>query len=45
MEQPLGFVAQGESGLVCRLHRYLYGLSSPLEPGLAALAPWYKSSV
>ena len=26
MEQPLGFVAQGESGLVCRLHRSLYGL-------------------
>ena len=26
MEQPLGFVAQGESGLVCRLHCSLYGL-------------------
>ena len=26
MEQPPGFVAQGESGLVCRLHRSLYGL-------------------
>ena len=26
MEQPLGFVAQGESGLVCKLHRSLYGL-------------------
>ena len=26
MEQPLGFVAQGESGLVCRLCRSLYGL-------------------
>ena len=25
MEQPLGFVAQGESGLVCRLRRSLYG--------------------
>ena len=25
-EQPLGFVAQGESGLVYRLHRSLYGL-------------------
>ncbi|RVX13257.1 Retrovirus-related Pol polyprotein from transposon RE2 [Vitis vinifera] len=26
MEQPPGFVAQGESGLVCRLRRSLYGL-------------------
>ena len=26
MEQPPGFIAQGESGLVCRLHRSLYGL-------------------
>ena len=26
MEQPLGFVAQGESGLVYRLHHSLYGL-------------------
>ena len=26
MEQPSGFVAQGESGLVCKLHRSLYGL-------------------
>ena len=26
MEQPPSFVAQGESGLVCRLRRYLYGL-------------------
>ena len=25
-EQPLGFVAQGESGLVCRLRHSLYGL-------------------
>ena len=26
MEQPLGFVAQGEFGLVCKLRRSLYGL-------------------
>ena len=26
MEQPLGFVAQGESSLVCKLRRSLYGL-------------------
>ena len=26
MEQPLGFIAQGESGLVCKLRRSLYGL-------------------
>ena len=26
MEQPPGFVAQGESGLVCRLRCSLYGL-------------------
>ena len=26
MEQPLGFVDQGESGLVCKLRRSLYDL-------------------
>ena len=26
MEQPPGFVAQGESGLVCKLRRSLYSL-------------------
>ena len=26
MEQPLGFVDHGESGLVCMLHLSLYGL-------------------
>jgi len=26
MEQPLGFVVYGEFGLVCKLHRSLYGL-------------------
>ena len=29
MEQPPGFVAQGESGLVCKLRRFLYGLKQP----------------
>ena len=31
MKQPPGFVAQGESGLVCRLHRSLYGLKQSLR--------------
>ena len=26
MEQPLGFVAHGESGLICKIRRSLYGL-------------------
>lgn len=26
MEQPLGFVAQGELGLAYQLHKLLYGL-------------------
>ena len=30
MEQPPGFVAQGEIGKVCRLRKSLYGLSSCL---------------
>ena len=29
MEQPHGFVAQGESSLVCKLRRSLYGLKQP----------------
>ena len=45
MEQLSDFVAQGESGLVCRLRRSLYDLKHPLELDLAALAPWYKSLV
>ena len=32
MEQPLGFVAQGESGKVCRLHKAIYGLSLKQYP-------------
>ena len=31
MKKPPGFVAQGESGLVCRLHRSLYGLKQSLR--------------
>ena len=32
MEQPPGFVAHGESGLVCRLRRSLYGLKQSPRP-------------
>ena len=32
MEQPPGFVAQGESGLVCSLCRSLYGLKQSIRP-------------
>ena len=32
MEQPPGFVAQGESGLVCRLHHSLHGLKQSPRP-------------
>ena len=32
MEQPPGFVAQGESGLVCRLRRSLHGLKQSPRP-------------
>ena len=34
MEQPLGFVAQGEIGKVCRLRKFLYGLKKFLVCGL-----------
>ena len=31
MEQPPRFVAQGESGKVCRLHKAIYGLKQSLR--------------
>jgi len=31
MEQPPSFVAQGESGQVCRLRKSLYGLKQSLK--------------
>ena len=45
MEQPPGFVAQGESGLVCRLRCSLYGLKQSPRVWFAALALWYRSLV
>ena len=43
MEQPPGFVAQGESGLVCRLRRSLYGLKQSLRAGLTVLVLLFRS--
>ncbi|RVW90427.1 Retrovirus-related Pol polyprotein from transposon RE2 [Vitis vinifera] len=46
MEQPPGFVAQGESGLVCRLRRSLYGLKqSPRACVFIWLFMWTTSSL
>ena len=41
MEQPPGFVAQGESGLVCKLRRFLYGLKQSPR----AWFSWFSSVV
>ena len=43
MEQPPGFVAQGESGLVCRLRRSLYGLKQSPRAWLAILVLLFKN--
>ena len=43
MKQPPGFVAQGESGLVCKLRRSLYGLKQSPQLGLVGLAQWFRS--
>ena len=41
MEQPPGFVAQGESGLVCKLRRSLYGMKQSPR----AWFSWFSSVV
>ena len=38
MEQPLGFVVQRESGLVCKLRRFLYGLKQSPQAWFSYLA-------
>ncbi|RVW47171.1 Retrovirus-related Pol polyprotein from transposon TNT 1-94 [Vitis vinifera] len=43
MEQPPGFVAQGESGLVCKLRRSLYGLKQSPRAWLAVLVLLFRS--
>ncbi|RVW36465.1 Retrovirus-related Pol polyprotein from transposon TNT 1-94 [Vitis vinifera] len=43
MEQPPGFVAQGESGLVCRLRRSLYGLKQSPRAWFGRLVLLFKS--
>ncbi|RVW15373.1 Retrovirus-related Pol polyprotein from transposon TNT 1-94 [Vitis vinifera] len=43
MEQPPGFVAQGESGLVCRLRRSLYGLKQSPRAWFTVLVLLFKS--
>ena len=43
MEQPHGFVTQGESGLVCRLRRSLYGLKQSPRAWFGRLVLLFKN--
>ena len=43
MEQPSGFVAQGESGFVCKVIVPYMVQNSLLELGLVDLAQWFRS--
>ena len=45
MEQPPKLVVQGEFGLVCRLHRSLYGLKQSPRAWFGHFSSMYKSSV
>jgi len=43
MEQPPVFFAQGEFGMVCKLHRSLYGLNNHHELDLENSAPLFRN--